>query len=183
MNVSSWRSYNRVNGTYACEEPVSLGNLKSRMGFDGWVVRCGSTCLSSWWIVRYPPSPDDLTPVTGAPLTLLSPPRSLGLTKKCPTVNSLGRLLLQPSQMAPFPQPASMIWSRVCSFPCTRSTSSPTATPPRRGTSRRLRGRLRIMLLLCSLLNSLLPFSCVGVSEMNIGMTRERHHAHVPLNR
>ena len=32
---SAMCSYNRVNGTWACEEPVSLGTLKTTMGFDG----------------------------------------------------------------------------------------------------------------------------------------------------
>lgn len=34
------RSYNRVNNTYACENPVTLGDLKSHsmLGFDGWIM-------------------------------------------------------------------------------------------------------------------------------------------------
>jgi beta-glucosidase len=31
-------SYNRIGGTYACENPVTLGDLKSGMGFTGWVM-------------------------------------------------------------------------------------------------------------------------------------------------
>jgi beta-glucosidase len=31
-------SYNRVGGTYACENPATLGDLKSGMGFTGWVM-------------------------------------------------------------------------------------------------------------------------------------------------
>ena len=27
-----------MNGTWACEEPVSLGTLKTTMGFDGYVM-------------------------------------------------------------------------------------------------------------------------------------------------
>lgn len=31
-------SYNRVGGLYACENPATLGDLKSGMGFSGWVM-------------------------------------------------------------------------------------------------------------------------------------------------
>ena len=31
-------SYNRVGGIYACENPATLGDLKSGMGFTGWVM-------------------------------------------------------------------------------------------------------------------------------------------------
>jgi beta-glucosidase len=31
-------SYNRINGTYACENPRTLGDLKNGMGFEGWVM-------------------------------------------------------------------------------------------------------------------------------------------------
>ena len=31
-------SYNRIGGTYACENPATLGDLKSGMGFSGWVM-------------------------------------------------------------------------------------------------------------------------------------------------
>jgi beta-glucosidase len=31
-------SYNRVGGIYACENPATLGDLKSGMGFSGWVM-------------------------------------------------------------------------------------------------------------------------------------------------
>jgi beta-glucosidase len=31
-------SYNRVGGAYACENPATLGDLKSGMGFTGWVM-------------------------------------------------------------------------------------------------------------------------------------------------
>jgi beta-glucosidase-like glycosyl hydrolase len=31
-------SYNRVNGTYACENPTALRHLKEVMGFQGWVM-------------------------------------------------------------------------------------------------------------------------------------------------
>jgi beta-glucosidase len=33
-------SYNRINDTYSCENAWSLnGNLKTDLGFQGWVVR------------------------------------------------------------------------------------------------------------------------------------------------
>lgn len=31
-------SYNKIGGTYACENPGSLGDLKKQMGFRGWVM-------------------------------------------------------------------------------------------------------------------------------------------------
>jgi beta-glucosidase len=31
-------SYNRLNGVYACENPSALGELKTGMGFSGWVM-------------------------------------------------------------------------------------------------------------------------------------------------
>lgn len=31
-------AYNLINGTYACENPQTLGDLKTKLGFDGWVV-------------------------------------------------------------------------------------------------------------------------------------------------
>lgn len=31
-------SYNRIGGTYACENPATLADLKSGMGFTGWVM-------------------------------------------------------------------------------------------------------------------------------------------------
>lgn len=31
-------SYNEVNGTYACENPATLGDLKNELGFSGWVM-------------------------------------------------------------------------------------------------------------------------------------------------
>ncbi|HZU85409.1 MAG TPA: glycoside hydrolase family 3 C-terminal domain-containing protein, partial [Polyangiaceae bacterium] len=31
-------SYNQINGTFACEDPVTLGWLKGELGFKGWVM-------------------------------------------------------------------------------------------------------------------------------------------------
>jgi beta-glucosidase len=31
-------SYNRINGTYACDDPTTLGDLKDGFGFSGWVM-------------------------------------------------------------------------------------------------------------------------------------------------
>eukprot|EP00026_Physarum_polycephalum_P004175 Phypoly_transcript_04192.p1 GENE.Phypoly_transcript_04192~~Phypoly_transcript_04192.p1 ORF type:complete len:642 (+),score=81.05 Phypoly_transcript_04192:243-1928(+) len=31
-------SYNRINGTWACEQPQTLSDLKNGMGFEGWVM-------------------------------------------------------------------------------------------------------------------------------------------------
>jgi hypothetical protein len=45
FGCSNTRSYNRINDTYACENNVTLGHLKSHvgagLGFDGQ-VRCGT---------------------------------------------------------------------------------------------------------------------------------------------
>ena len=35
-------SYNRINGTHACNNPHTLGHLRNDLGFRGWVV-------SDWW--------------------------------------------------------------------------------------------------------------------------------------
>jgi beta-glucosidase len=35
---SAMCSYNRVNGTWSCEDPVSLGELRDIMGFQGWTM-------------------------------------------------------------------------------------------------------------------------------------------------
>ena len=31
-------SYNRINGIWSCENPETLGDLKHKMGFKGWVM-------------------------------------------------------------------------------------------------------------------------------------------------
>jgi len=31
-------SYNKINYTWSCENPVTLGYLKDQLGFDGWVM-------------------------------------------------------------------------------------------------------------------------------------------------
>lgn len=38
-------AYNRINGTYACNNQHTLGHLRSEMGFRGWVV-------SDWWAMH-----------------------------------------------------------------------------------------------------------------------------------
>jgi len=35
---SAMCSYNRINGTYACENPQTLADLKETMGFRGWMM-------------------------------------------------------------------------------------------------------------------------------------------------
>jgi beta-glucosidase len=40
-------SYNRVNGVYACENPVTLGDLKGELGFSGWVMTDWTAAHSS----------------------------------------------------------------------------------------------------------------------------------------
>lgn len=35
---SAMCSYNKINGTWACENPQTLSDLKNKMGFDGWVM-------------------------------------------------------------------------------------------------------------------------------------------------
>lgn len=39
-------SYNKINGTYACENKKTLDDLKLRMGFNGWVIGGDKKALS-----------------------------------------------------------------------------------------------------------------------------------------
>ena len=55
---SAMCSYNRVNGTWACEEPVSLGTLKTTMGFDGG----GAGAAGCWLLLLLADAPPTALP-------------------------------------------------------------------------------------------------------------------------
>ena len=40
-------SYNRVNGQHACGDAKVIADLKTSLGFDGWV-------MSDWWALHSP---------------------------------------------------------------------------------------------------------------------------------